>query len=172
MSLEQRLRAELDRAAPASIPDAPAVDTMRAAVAGRRRRNRALGGLAGAVVVVAVSGAIVASRDDATVEVATAGGAEATATTPPSAAAEGEADAPGVAGGVDGAEQSDAVGEQGAEKDLEGSIGDEMGITTRLLEASTPVVVETRPSTVDFAGGSGGVHVATDDGSGLSLLLI
>ncbi len=165
-TLEQRLRDELDRAAPDQVPPATGVEAMRSTVAGRRRRNRLAAGLAGAAAVVVIAGAFVASRPESgsdviasAPETETQSQAAPTADEPATDSASNEEDS-----AETGAEGELANAESGAADGSEAETP-AAGATGRTLQASpaTPSV-ETRRSAVDFAGGSGVFVVPTADG--------
>lgn len=159
MNLEQRVRDELVRTAPTTVPEAPTLATLRDVVGRRRRRNRILTGLAGAAVVVVVAAAVVVERSDSPVAVVTAGDDT-----------EQQADSAEPADQADRADGSDTAEDGGATADaaaIDSSSGETSAAenSTAGLQASTePVNVETRASAVEFSGGSGVFVVPTDDG--------
>lgn len=162
MSLEQRLRAELDRAAPTALPPAPALAELHETVSGRRRRNRWLASVAAAVVAVGVAGGLLANRAEPSSDVIAAapGSAES------SSADTGVTVDQGAPAIVEETAESDGAGDQLSDEDVTSAIEAEEGITTLLRAATTPVTLETRASAVEFAGGSGVFVVATEDGYG------
>ena len=167
MSLETRLRDELNRSAPDAIPAGPALDSMRSAVDSRRRRNRLVLGTAAAVLLVAgVAGGVVATRPDSTSDVIAAapddepGGTEEAAGSP-AAADDAAVDDPTVAADADPPNATSGADETADEP---ASAADPASTTKRLAVDTTPVTIETRRSAVDFAGGSGVFVVPTAEG--------
>lgn len=166
MNLEQRVRDELRRRAPIDLPVRPALDDLHAVVARRRRRNRVVLGAAAALVVVAGLGLVALDRSDR--------GTAVIATAPDEASAEGSAGdaAPAAddavsAGPDDRTPPSDdpmSTPTADAESEPQPESAVDRVPLTRLEAATSPVTVETRPSAVDFAGGSGVLVVETDSG--------
>ncbi|MGI9606774.1 MAG: hypothetical protein ACR2P0_11610 [Acidimicrobiales bacterium] len=168
MSLETRLRQELDRRAPSDVPDAAGLDDMRATVATRRARNRRIQVGMGALVLVAAlgggvallndssdTGTIVAADgpgagDDVTAQTSTPVADSATdATTAPTIAPEETKDLSGESAGVE------------ATNDVSGTAADD---SERVTAASGAVSVATRRSAVALAAGSGVLVVSDASG--------
>jgi len=167
MTIEDRLRSELQRVAPRSVGAAPDIDLMQETVGRRQRRNTMATRLSIVVLAaVAIGGAlIVAQPDDAGV----------VSTAAPDASADAAADADADAGAV----VDDLVSDDAPAADEEDVANPEPGndpasvVTAPDLSQTEPAGLQLDPSSLDvarqvsavqFAGGSGVFVVSTPDG--------
>ncbi|NNC79631.1 MAG: hypothetical protein HKN94_05705 [Acidimicrobiales bacterium] len=168
MTIEDRLRSELQRVAPRSVGAAPDIDLMQETVGRRRRRNTIATRLSIVVfAAVAIGGALIVTQPDDAGVVSTAA-PDATADAPIDAAADADAGAV-----VDDLASDDASADEENVANP-APVNDPASVVTAPdLSQTEPAGLQLDPSSlnvarevsaVQFAGGSGVFVVSTPDG--------
>lgn len=155
MTLEERLRSELRRAAPESVPSPPSIGEMASTVASRRRRNRIVMGVGAAVLALGVAGGILAAvQPESASDVVASAPDDANASTDDTTADATTTTEPEGQNG-DASTVTEPEPSEGDSRALIEAPSIDTTETAELPNADAEIAVSTRESAVDFAGGSG-----------------